>query len=201
MEIRRILDIEKEQLHEVIRDVEESKNRLNSLMELQAELSSKLQISSMARAHAEAQLEKAVVTRAEMVREIEELRRQRDVLQRRIEFCREKDALGMVARLTELSCSYREYTAEDIRLATDGFSERLRLKSGGDWLNVYRGRINHSTVAIKTLVSANRLSQQDFQAEVRLTSGFINISHLVQFKFGFDTAFSSMKYELCLVCR
>ncbi|EOX91927.1 U-box domain-containing protein kinase family protein, putative [Theobroma cacao] len=193
LEIRRILDIEKEQLHEVIRDVEESKNRLNSLMELQAELSSKLQISSMARAHAEAQLEKAVVTRAEMVREIEELRRQRDVLQRRIEFCREKDALGMVARLTELSCSYREYTAEDIRLATDGFSERLRLKSGGDWLNVYRGRINHSTVAIKTLVSANRLSQQDFQAEVRLLND-IRHPHLVAMM-GFCSELQCIIYE------
>ena len=162
------MDSEKEQLYEVIRDVEESKNRLNSLMELQTELSNKLQISSMARANADSQLEKAVVTRAEMVREIEELRRQRSVLQRRIEFCREKDALGMVARLSELSCSYREYTAEDIRLATDDFSDRLRLKSGGDWLNVYRGRINHLTVAIKMLNSVNGLSQEDFQAKVTL---------------------------------
>ncbi|XVF61504.1 hypothetical protein PTKIN_Ptkin08bG0135200 [Pterospermum kingtungense] len=168
LEIKKISDTEKEQLYEVIRDVEESKIRLNSLLELQAELSSKLQISSMARANVEAQLEKAVVTRTEMVREIEELRRQRNVLQRRVEFCKEKDALGMVARSAELSCSYREYTAEDIRLATDGFSERLRLKSGGDWLNVYRGRINHSTVAIKMLNSANGLSREEFQAKVRL---------------------------------
>ncbi|OMO72959.1 putative ATP binding protein [Corchorus olitorius] len=169
LEIKKILEKEKEQLHEVIRDVEESKIRLNSLMELQSELSNKLQISSMARAQAEAQLEKAVVTRAEMVREIEVLRRQRDVFQRRIEFCREKDALGTVARLTDqqLSCGYREYTAEDIRLATDNFSERLRLKSGGDWLNVYRGRISHSTVAIKMMSSAKGyLSHEDFHAKV-----------------------------------
>ncbi|XWS41659.1 hypothetical protein CRYUN_Cryun17cG0101300 [Craigia yunnanensis] len=177
LEIKKILDSEKELLYEVIRDVEESKNRLNSLMELQAELSNKLQISSMARSNAETQLEKAVVTRAEMVIEIEELRRQRNVLQRRIEFCREKDALGMVARLSELSCSYREYTAEDIRLATDDFSERLRLKSGNR-LKVYRGRINHSTVAIKMLNSVNGLSQEDFQAKVRLLND-IRHPHLV----------------------
>ncbi|XVF15302.1 hypothetical protein REPUB_Repub09cG0139400 [Reevesia pubescens] len=178
LEVKKILDIEKEQLYETIRDVEESKNRLNSLKELQSELSNKLQISSMGTANAEAQLENAVVTRAEMVREIEELRRQRDVLRRRIEFCREKDALGMVARSSELSCSYREYTAEDIRLATDNFSERLRLKSGGDWLNVYRGRVNHSTVAIKMLDSANGLSREDFQAKVRLLND-IRHPHLV----------------------
>ncbi|XP_022740241.1 putative U-box domain-containing protein 50 isoform X2 [Durio zibethinus] len=178
LEIEKLSDTEKEQLHEVIRDVEESKKRLNSLLELQTELSKKLQISSMARANAEAQLEKAVVTRAEMVTEIEELRRQRDVFRRRIEFCREKDALGMAARLSEIGCSYREYTAEDIRLATDNFSERLRLKSGGDWLNVYKGRINHSIVAIKMLNSANGLSQEDFQAKVRLLND-IRHPHLV----------------------
>ncbi|PPD73627.1 hypothetical protein GOBAR_DD29440 [Gossypium barbadense] len=165
LEIKNVLDIEKEKLFEVKREVEESKNRLNSFKDLQVELSNKLQKSSQARANAVAQLEMAAVTRAKMVMEIVELRRQRDVFQRRIEFCREKDALRMVARSNELRCGYREYMAEDIRLATDDFSERLRLKVSGDWSNVYRGRINHSTVAIKMLNSVNGMSQEDFQAK------------------------------------
>ncbi|KAK8673004.1 hypothetical protein V6N13_111360 [Hibiscus sabdariffa] len=167
LEIKSTLDTEKEKLYEVIRDVEEKKTSLNSLKELQAELSNKLQVSNKKRATDEAQLDKDKVTIAEMVREIEELKRQRDVFRRRIEFCREKDALGMFARSGELRCSFREYTAEDIRLATDNFSERLRLKSCGDWLNIYRGRINHSTVAIKMLGSVNGTSLEDFQAKVR----------------------------------
>lgn len=165
MEMQRDLDSAKEQSCEVIRDVEESKNRLSSLIELQSELSNKLQLSTMAKGHAEAQLEKAVIARAEMVRDIEELRRQRDVLHRRIEFCKEKDAIGMVIRSSELSCAFREYAAEDIRLATEDFSERFRLKCAGDWTNVYRGRLNHTSVAIKML--NNGLSEEDFQAKVK----------------------------------
>ncbi|KAH7520442.1 hypothetical protein FEM48_Zijuj08G0144400 [Ziziphus jujuba var. spinosa] len=164
-ELQKELEAEKEHIHEVMGDIEESKNRLNSIKELQSELSNKLHISTLGKSHAEAQVEKAVNKRAEMVREIEELRQQRDVLHRRIEFCREKDAIGMVARLGEPSCGFKVYTAEEIRLATNGFSERLRLKPGGDWTTVYRGRIENATVAIKILNSVSGLSQEDFQAK------------------------------------
>lgn len=122
----------------------------------------------MEKSRAESQLEKAVSTRAEMVRNLEELRRQRDVLRRRIEFCRDKDAVEMAARTMRLSgemeCSFREYSGEEIRLATDDYSERLRLKSGGDLTGVYRGRISHDTVAIKMLINSVHL--EDFQAHV-----------------------------------
>ncbi|KAI3442321.1 uncharacterized protein J3R85_001252 [Psidium guajava] len=165
------LEAEKDKVYEAMRDTEESRSKLKSLLQLQSELSNKLQTSNLAKVHAEARLEKAVITRAEMVREIEELRRQRDVLQRRIEFCREKDTIEMVNRLNEVSCGLREYTEDEIRLATDNFSQRLRLKSGGDWMNVYRGRINHATtVAVKMLNSSNGLSQDNFQKMVRLLS-------------------------------
>ncbi|GFY90779.1 U-box domain-containing protein kinase family protein [Actinidia rufa] len=84
----------KEKVCEVRADVEARKSKLKSIIELQPTLSNKLQLSSLARSKAEARLENAVIVRADMVREIEELRRQRDVLQRRIEFCREKVAIG-----------------------------------------------------------------------------------------------------------
>ncbi|XP_012081674.1 putative U-box domain-containing protein 50 [Jatropha curcas] len=178
IEIKKRLDNEKEDIQEIISDIAENKNRLKSILELQSELSSKLQLSSIARSNAETQLEKAVTIRAEMVREIEELRRQRDVLQRRIEFCKEKDAIGMVKKLNALSCGYREYSAEDIRLATDSFSDNLRLKSGGDWTNVYRGRLHNSTVAIKLLNSDRGLSQEDFLTKVKFLNN-IRHPHLV----------------------
>lgn len=165
-ELEKELDAEKELMNEVINDIEESKSRLSSLLQLQTELSSKLQMSTLAKTHAETQLEKQVTTRAEMVREIEELRRQRDVLNRRIEFCREKDAIGMATKLDELRCGFREYTAEEIRSATGDFSESTRLKSGGDWTNVFRGRMKHGTVAVKMLTSTSEISQEVFQAKV-----------------------------------
>ncbi|TXG60079.1 hypothetical protein EZV62_014652 [Acer yangbiense] len=175
IETENILDSEKEQLHELIRDLEDRQSRLNSLAQLQSELSNELQQSTMAKRHAEAELEKSVITRADMVKEIEEFRRQRDVLNRRIDFCKEKEAIGLVTRSIELiSCGYREYTAEDIRLATDDFSQRLRLKSGGDWTNVYRGRLHYATVAVKLLHPVHG----HFQSKVRLLSD-IRHPHLV----------------------
>lgn len=165
-EVKKELNAEKEQLEKIRNDVEESKQRVSSLAKLQLELQNRLHISTMAVSECENQLEKVMDARTEMLMEIEELRRQRDVLNRRIEFFKEKDATEMSAKLIEKGCNLREYTKEDITLATHNFSEDLRLKSGGDWSNVYRGHINHSTAAIKMLNSVHGLSQQDFQAKV-----------------------------------
>lgn len=180
-DLKKEVEVEEEQVYEMKMDVEESKRRVSSLAELQSELSNMLHISTLAKSRAESQLEKAVEERREMVREIEELRRQRDVLNRRIEFCKQKDAIGMASRLSETCCIFRVYTEEELRLATDNYSERLRLKSGGDWTNVYRGRINHSTVAIKMLNSFPTLSQQDFQSKV-------NMNKFVFVLYGLSTA-------------
>ncbi|XP_058775991.1 putative U-box domain-containing protein 50 isoform X2 [Vicia villosa] len=177
------LHIEKEQREEMRTEIIERKQRMNSLIELQSELSNKLQISTISRSRAETHVERAVRERTDMVREIEELRKQRDVLNRRIEFCKQKDAIGMAARLSDnggngTSSGMREYSEEELRLATDNFSERLRLKCGREWTNVYRGRFNHSTVAIKIMSSFASLSRKDFQSKVRFL-GDIRHPHLV----------------------
>lgn len=165
-ETQKTIDRQKDHLQEAIRDIEESKNKLNSLIELKSELSNKLQLSNMAKRHVEGQLDNAIVAREDLVREIEDLRRQRDVLHRRIEFCKEKDAIGKVTKASEMSYGFREYTADDIQIATDNFSERLRLKVEKEGNSVYRGRINHATFAFKLLNSVDGLSEKDFQDKV-----------------------------------
>ncbi|GMH24670.1 hypothetical protein Nepgr_026513 [Nepenthes gracilis] len=169
-DLSRELEVTKDQIQEVVTYLLESKNRLKSLLELQSELSSKFQASSLAKLCAEAQLESAVKARAEVVGEIEELRKQRDILQRRIEFCKEKDAIGTAtARMGEVvSCSPRDFKADDIRLATDNFSVRGRLKCGENWTSFYKGKISHTTVAIKMLNSDVEFSHEFFQAKVNL---------------------------------
>ncbi|KAK3001057.1 hypothetical protein RJ639_022576 [Escallonia herrerae] len=183
----------KEELHEIQSEVVERKSKLNSILELQQELSNKLQSLSSAKSHAEVQLEKAVRTRAGMVQEIEEFRQQRDVVQRRIEFCKEKDAIGEAARSGDLGFNYREFTADEIRVATDDFSERLRVKSAGDLTNVYKGRMKHIAVAIKLFDSANGLSQEAFQAKVKLLS-HIRHPHIVAV-LGFCSELRCIVYE------
>ncbi|CAI9758192.1 unnamed protein product [Fraxinus pennsylvanica] len=166
--IKKELDSRKDELFELQGEVEEKRSKLNSILELQRELNNKLQLSSSAKSRAEVQLEKAGRTRNDMVREIEELRGQRDVIQRRIEFCREKDAMGSADTLNTLSFDYREFTAAEIRAATEDFSEGLRLKSRGRLTSVYKGCINHMTVAIKMYDSANVPSPEAFTAKVLL---------------------------------
>ncbi|XP_052196271.1 putative U-box domain-containing protein 50 isoform X1 [Diospyros lotus] len=169
-DLKKELDTVKEEVSEVRSEVEDKKRKLKPMLELQHELSNKLQLSSLAKSHAEGQLEKAVTERANILRDIEELRRQRDVLRRRIEFCREKDAIGMATRLSDLGFNYKEFAAEEIRAATDNFSDRLRLKSACGWTNVYKGRINHTAVAIKLHKSVKGSSQEAFQAKVKVLS-------------------------------
>ncbi|CAA3025480.1 U-box domain-containing 50 isoform X1 [Olea europaea subsp. europaea] len=169
-DLKKELDSRKDELFELQGEVEEKRSKLNSILGLQRELSNKLQLSSSAKSRAEIQLEKAVQTRTEMVREIEELRGQRDVIQLRIEFCREKDAIGSADRMNASSFDYREFTAAEISAATEDFSEDLRLKSRGQFTNVYKGHINHMTVAIKMYNSANAPSQESFIAKVQILS-------------------------------
>lgn len=153
--------------------MQESKDRINSLLELQSELSSKLQVSSFANLGAESQLQSAAYSRSELVREIEELRKQRDVFQRRIEFCKEKDAIGLATRTSDqVSCSYREFSANEIRLATDNFATYRKLTCGREWTNVYKGRINRMSIAVKMLDSVADMSQELFQAKVNTHAFF-----------------------------
>ncbi|KAF8091195.1 hypothetical protein N665_0451s0008 [Sinapis alba] len=152
------LDSDKECIQEAKNDVRKDKTKLVSLGELKEELSSKAKTMMEAKSQAEAELERVVLKKGEMMIEIEKLRNQRDVFNLRIEFCKEK---GLDSK-----CGYREYVAEDIRLATESYSDRLRLKSGGNWTNVYRGRIKHTTMAVKVI--GDRLSDEDFGAKVKL---------------------------------
>ncbi|CAL1377486.1 unnamed protein product [Linum trigynum] len=180
-ELTKKLESDRERIEDIKSDVEESQNRVRALAELQSELSSRLQMSTAARSAAEAQLQRKSMERAEVVRGIDELRRQRDVLQRRIEFCKEKDAIGgvMMKFGENLRFSYREYSGEDVRSATDDFSDGLRLKSGDDWSTVYRGRISQKTAAIKLFSAEHESSNHhDFLSQVKFLSN-IRHPHLV----------------------
>ncbi|CAN4126786.1 unnamed protein product [Withania somnifera] len=169
-DLKRELDATKSELSELQTEIEVTKNKLNSILELQRELSNKVQLSSVARSRAEVQVEKVLKQRMDILQEIEEFRKQRDVLRRRIEFCREKDAIGNATMLVEPRFEYKEFSAAEIRAATDGFSNRMRLKSGGDWTDVYKARLHHISVAIKLYSSADVDSEETFQAKVKLLS-------------------------------
>ncbi|CAN8264237.1 unnamed protein product [Cochlearia groenlandica] len=159
------LDLDKECIVEANSYVEKGKTKISLLGELREELSNKVRTTMEDKSQAEAELERAVLKTGEMITEIEKLRNQRDVFNLRIEFCKEKEATGLDSKEV-VKCGYREYVAEDIILATESYSERLRLKSGGNWTNVYRGRIKHTTVAVKVI--GDSLSDDVFATKVKL---------------------------------
>ncbi|XP_058179617.1 putative U-box domain-containing protein 50 isoform X1 [Rhododendron vialii] len=192
-DLKKELDSAKDEVEEIQTEVEDKKNKLKTILELQNDLSNKLRLSSMAKSQVDAKLEEAVTARADMVQKIEELRRQKDVLQRRVEFCREKDAIGMATRNSDLGFSSRKFTSEEIRAVTNDFSERLRLKSVGRWTTVYRGRINNTAVAIKVDSSANGISQDAFEAKVKALS-HIRHPHLVAM-YGFCLELKCIVFE------
>ncbi|KAJ0242036.1 putative U-box domain-containing protein 50 [Hirschfeldia incana] len=171
--LQETLDSDRECIEEAKNDVEKGKAKLVSLGEIQEELSSKVKTIRDVKLQTEAKLERVVLEKEETIMEIEKLKNQRDVFNRRIEFCKEK---GLDSKEEDIKCGYREYVAEDIRLATESYSDRLRLKSGGNWTNVYRGRIKHTTMAVKVI--GDRLSNEDFAAKVKLLNE-IRHPHLV----------------------
>lgn len=182
-ELKKELNVEKDQIYYIRTYVEESKQRLSSLQDLQLDLKNKLNVSTLEVSEYETKLEKVMNERTNMLMEIEELSRQRDVFNKRIKFFKGKDATEMCNKIIDNGCSLREYTKEEIIMASHNFSEHFRLKCGGDhWSNVYKGHIDHySNVAIKMLHSNLALSQHDFQAKVKKRFSNLYYTSLAKF--------------------
>ncbi|KAJ7297861.1 hypothetical protein O6H91_Y033400 [Diphasiastrum complanatum] len=60
---------------------------------------------------------------------------------------------------------FREYDYEELKVATDNFSDDLKLGEGGYGI-VYKGKLHHMTVAIKVLKEDGFQGPQEFQREV-----------------------------------
>lgn len=147
--------------------LKQNKSKLNSTVEIQRELSNKLKSSTLAKSQSEEQLRMMIHKRGGMIQEIEKLRKQKDVMRRRIEFCKDKNAIEIATRLNDLSFSYKEFTAGEIRAGTENFSEHCRIKCVGDLTHVYRGRINHTTVVVKLYdFGIKQISQEEFDNKV-----------------------------------
>ncbi|KAD7479157.1 hypothetical protein E3N88_02293 [Mikania micrantha] len=165
------LETVKDELTENKIRIEQDKSKLNSTLEIQKELSNKLKSVTLVKSQREELLRKMIHTRGSMILEIENLRKQKDVMKRRIEFCRDKDAIEMVSRLNALNFSYKEFTASEIRAGTDNFSDNCRIKCSGDFTNVYRAQINHTTVVVKLYnFRTKQVSDEEFDNKVTILS-------------------------------
>lgn len=67
--------------------------------------------------------------------------------------------------LSKNDVRYRKYTMEEIEAATDHFSNSLKIGEGG-YGPVYKGKLDHTRVAIKVLGSGAAQGKKQFQQEV-----------------------------------
>ncbi|CAL5197192.1 unnamed protein product [Lathyrus oleraceus] len=177
-EVKKEVNTEKEQIQKIRMNIEDNEQSLGSMEELQLELQNKLHDSTLEVSECETKFENVMAERTKALMEIEELSRQRDVLNKKIMFFKEKIEKEICNKLITKSCCLEEYTEEEIIMATNNFSEYLRLKSGRNWSNVYRGNINNSNVAIKMIDPTLALSRKDFQDKLMFL-GNIRHPHLV----------------------
>ncbi|QHO03077.1 hypothetical protein HN51_037521 [Arachis hypogaea] len=153
-ELKKELERKKEEVDEISVEVEETKKMV-------------IQVSETER-----QQRKVIEVKTQILGEIEELRKQRIMGRSRRVVAEAVNNNGC--------CVFREYREEEIVVATHSFWDELRMKgSVGGWSNVYKGRINGYTVAIKMLNSLPAFSQLHyFLAKVKIL-GSIRHPHLV----------------------
>ncbi|CAN1217364.1 U-box domain-containing protein 52 [Linum perenne] len=79
--------------------------------------------------------------------------------------------------LTKNDVRYRKYTIEEIEAATEKFKQSFKIGEGG-YGPVYKGRLDHTPVAIKVLRPDAAQGKKQFQQEVEVLSS-IRHPHLV----------------------
>ncbi|MCO5613490.1 hypothetical protein L7F22_067767 [Adiantum nelumboides] len=82
-----------------------------------------------------------------------------------------------VMALRKEQMKYTEYSFLELQIATDSFHEHNKLGQGG-YGPVYKGRLHHTTVAIKVLATESSQGHEEFQKEVELLSR-IHHPHMV----------------------
>lgn len=128
----------------------------------QAKLSQEaaLAIAEMEKAKCKAAVEAA--EKAQKIADMEARRRLYAELKAKREAEEKIRALNV---LSNNSASYRKYTIEEIETATDKFSDSLKIGEGG-YGPVYRGKLDHTPVAIKVLRPNTTQGNKQFQQEV-----------------------------------
>lgn len=119
-----------------------------------------LAIAELEKAKCKAAIEAAEA--AQKLAEMEAHRRKQAEMKARREAEEKNRAL---TALTYNDIRYRKYTIEEIEVATENFSGSMKIGEGG-YGPVYKGRLDHTPVAIKVLRPDAAQGRKQFQQEV-----------------------------------
>ncbi|KAF5188909.1 U-box domain-containing protein [Thalictrum thalictroides] len=103
---------------------------------------------------------------AQRLAEMEAQKRRHAELKARKEAAEKKRALNVLANN---DVRYRKYTIDEIEVATDRFSDSLKIGEGG-YGPVFRASLDHTLVAIKVLRADAAQGKRQFQQEVEVLS-------------------------------
>lgn len=123
-----------------------------------------LAVAEMEKAKCKAAMEAAEA--AQRLAEKESQRRKLAEIKARREAEEKNRALSALA---QNDIRYRKYTIDEIEAATDKFSESMKIGEGG-YGPVYKGKLDHTPVAIKVLRPDAAQGRKQFQQEVEVLS-------------------------------
>ncbi|XP_019190528.1 PREDICTED: U-box domain-containing protein 35-like [Ipomoea nil] len=112
---------------------------------------------------------KAAMEAAEKAQKIAEMEAQRTKyaeMKAKKETAEKNRALSV---LSKSDCRYRKYSIDEIEFATEKFSKSMKIGEGG-YGPVYRGKLDHTPVAIKVLRPDAAQGRKQFQQEVEVLS-------------------------------
>ncbi|KAK6237174.1 hypothetical protein QUC31_020965 [Theobroma cacao] len=125
--------------------------------------------AALAIAEKEKAKSKAAIEAAEAAQRIAELEAQKRVNAEMKALKESEEKRKALDALAHSDSRYRKYTIEEIEAATEFFSEVLKIGEGG-YGPVYKGRLDHTPVAIKVLRPDAAQGRSQFQQEVEVLS-------------------------------
>ena len=121
--------------------------------------------AALAIAEKEKAKSKAAIEAAEAAQRIAELEAQKRVSAEMKVLKESEEKRKALDALAHSDFRYRKYKIEEIEAATEFFSEALKIGEGG-YGPVYKGRLDHTPVAIKVLRPDAAQGRSQFQQEV-----------------------------------
>ncbi|XP_031500914.1 U-box domain-containing protein 35-like isoform X2 [Nymphaea colorata] len=112
---------------------------------------------------------KAAIEAAEAAQRIAELEAQKRLNAEKKALREAEEKKKALDALANTDIRYRKYTIEEIEIATENFSEKRKIGEGG-YGPVYKGYLDHTSVAIKVLRPDAAQGRMQFQQEVEVLS-------------------------------